>query len=448
MVFVRADGFITQKTTVSSGTPQNPSEAEVRLRRGKTLRGLVTDPDGNPGKDIRVYYNEGEHPWTVGGRVETDTNGEFVIHGLPNKSTLTVYTPRPYAPIRDLPVDIAAMEHITIKMELDSIIKLRAFDEQTGKPIPEFNVKVRNSSDRQDGGPWGSFSTAFSEQGIHVMGRKTEFLMDGLEGDTPLQVTISAKGYKTHVLPRVLAIRRDRAECLEVMLPIDSPEDYETIAGTLTFADGTPVAGAAINLVVGKVNPLSEAARERGASSDNWRFYHWDLIEGGDIAREDPCLQFLQSATDEYGKFRFDKVRRDGVWIELFHQGGDAAPQRFPNLRQQFPDSLLQLGLTAVRPASLTLFVNRKRWPTAESVQLDKPYFTEFPDCIETAFSSVTRTIDPKMNDVKFSDLPAGSFRVTVEGAPTPAGNGGIRTTTLGSYLIEIPEGEAMEGDL
>ena len=448
VVFVRATGYVTQKTTVPKGTAEQPAEAEIRLQKGKTLRGVVVDPEGKPRSKIRVYYNEGEHPWTVGGRVVTDEKGEFVIHGLPDRSTLTVYTPRPYAPIRDLPVDVAEGKPIKINMELDSVVKVRAIDKATGRPIEEFNVKVRNSPDRQDGDPWGSFSTSFSEQGVNVMGDKKSFLMEGLELNTPLQVTVSAKGYKTQVIPRVLAIRRDQAKSLDVQMPAESPDDYETISGTILLKNGTPVAGASVCLVVGSVNPVSDAARERGGTSDNWRFYHWDLVEGGDIARGKPCLQFLTTATDKTGAFRFEKVRRDGSWIELFHQGGNAAPQRFPDLRKRFPDSLIRLGLTASKPSSLVLSVDQKRWSEAKSVRLEKPFYTEYPDCVETPFSSESRTIEAKTQQVKFQNLPAGVYRVTIEGTPVPVGNGGIRTTTLGRYMIEIPEGAPMEGDL
>lgn len=31
---------------------------------------------------------------------------------------------------------------------------------------------------------------------------------------------------------------------------------------------------------------------------------------------------------------------------------------------------------------------------------------------------------------------------MTIEGTPVPVGNGGTGTTTVGSYMIEIPEGD------
>ena len=445
-VFVRAPGFIAQQINVEPGTIENPGTAKVEMVRGKRLRGKLVDPDGKPAPRIRIYYNEGEHPWTLGGRVMTDENGEFEIDGLPEASTLTVYTPREFAPIRDMKVTAGQDEPITITMSLAAVVRVRAMDAKTGKPIPEFNVKVRNSPDRERDEPWGSFSTAYSEQGTNILGDQKVFTMPALVEGTPLEVTVSAKGYLSKRIKRILAVRNDRAKVTDVALEMDSPDNYESIAGTLVDNDGNPVIGASVRLIVGKIAPFSEAAQAAGARPDAWRFYHWDLVKRGDIKRAEQCLQFLESGTDANGRFVFDKVRRDGAWLELFHTGGNVAPARFPDLRKSHDGLLGNLALTAKLPASVTLFVNREKWPGAHSVRLQAPDWIRYPDCIHHPFSYQSVVIEG--DSVTFENLPAGEYQVMVQAKPTPVGNNGFRTNSLGSRAITVPEGEALEGEL
>jgi hypothetical protein len=447
-VFVRAPGFVPQQIDVDPGPADDPSEVSLTLQPGKTLHGQVLTPEGKPAAKVRVYYNEGEHPWTLGGRVDTDAEGKFEIDGLPEQSTLTVYTPSDYAPITDMPVTAGTDEPLTITMRLAAVLRVRAIDDHSGKPIPEFNVRVRNSPDRQQGEPWGSFSTAYSEQGINILGEKKEFTMEHLVEGTPLMMTVSAKGYLPVIQKRVLAVRSDRAKLLDVPLAPDSPDNYEIVAGTLSDAEGKPVRGAIVKLIVGDVNPVSEAARTRGASSDQWRFYHWDTIETGDVARSEHCLQFLSTATDANGRFQFDRVAKRGSWIELIHLRGNVAPARFPDLRGLYGESISDLRLGATRASSVRLTIDRQKWPGAHSVSLELPYYSQYPDCLKQPFSSERQTLDPNVNEVKFSGLPGGHYRVTVMAKPVDVGNGGFRTVPLGSYFVDVPAGENLEGDL
>ena len=447
-VTVRAKGYITQEIEAPPGTAEDPSTVTVTMQPGKVLRGRVLDPEGKPAPRVRVYYNEGEHGWSLGGRVDTDSDGKFQIDGLPEQSTLTVYTPRQFAPINDQPVTAGLGEPLTITMQLAAVVRVRAIDQETGKSIPEFNVRVRNSPDRGNGEPWGSFSTSYSEQGTNILGEQTEFEMGHLNEGTPLQITVSAKDYLPTVLRRVLAVRSDKAELIDVPLKRDSPENYQMIRGTLRDGDGKPVVGAIVKLIVGKVDPVSPQARTRGGSSDNWRFYHWDIIRSGQIATSEHCLQFLSTATDAKGEFEFSRVRKNGPWIELFYVGRDVAPRRYSDLRRTHADSLADLQLTAESPSSLRLFVDRKKWPEAHAIRLDVPFYTQYPDCLERPFSSQTETIDATTNEVKFLGLPPGVYQVTVEGKPVPVGRGGFQTSPLGSYSIQMPAGEEMKGDL
>lgn len=200
-------------------------------------------------------------------------------------------------------------------------------------------------------------------------------------------------------------------------------------------------------MIVGKVNPLSQDARDNGGKPDQWSSYNWEAIRNGSIARHENCLQSLSTATDANGEFRFDRVDRSAVWLELVHEGGGVAPVRLPDLRKLFP-AIENLALVGKLSSSVKLFVDRKKWPKAHSVQLDAPFFMQYPDCVQRPFSKQTLAIDTKEDLVEFKGLAAGFYRVTVHAKPVSLGNGAFKTVALGNYVMEVPEGEELVGDL
>ncbi len=446
-VFARAKGYITQEFTVEAGTKEDPSTFKVVMQKGVTLKGRLVDPEGKPAAKIRVYYNEGEHPWTVGGRVTTDDQGHFDIEGLPEASTLTIYTPKKYAPINDMKVTAGQAERITFEMKLAGVLRIRAIDSETKKPIEEFNVKVANSRQRDANDPWGSFSTAFSRQGVNVMGEQKTFEMTHLMPGTPLLVTVSAKGYESFSQDRMMTESSNKAKVIDIALKRDDPENYESIAGKIETSDGKPVVGAMVRLIVGKESPISEANKLQGGRPDVWRNYNWYLVMSDHIDRSPNCLQVLTTATNTQGNFKFQQVQKKGEWLELIHTGGGMAPARHPDLRNG-DQSLQAVQLTAKKPSSMRLFVDKDKYPDAQSIQLDVPYSSQYPDCLKMAFNSKTINIDEKTREVHFKDLPAGNYRVSIQKKPTPVGNNGFRTETIGSYTVELPVGEDMEGEL
>ena len=144
----------------------------------------------------------------------------------------------------------------------------------------------------------------------------------------------------------------------------------------------------------------------------------------------------------------FEKVLKNGPWIELIHTGGEMAPGRYADLRRTHANSLTDLRLTAIERSSMRLFVDRKKWPEASAINLSALFNSQYPNCLETPFGDVRKTIDPKTDEVKFSDLPPGEYQVTVQGKPERTGGGGFRVDTIGSYTVKIPEGEELEGEL
>lgn len=425
-VVAKAPGFIAERFAVQPEASKGKTGQTLRLRKGKTLQGKLVDPQGNPVKDVRVYFNQGENGDETGGRVDTDEQGRFRIDGLPDPSVLTVYTPSQYAPIEDVPVDILDSGEYTITLRQEGVIMVRAVDAKTRQPLPEYNVKVNFTSDRKQGDPSMSLNTTLIDQGINVLGPDGHYRLGHLLPGLPLQVMVSAEGYDPVVLRQVEAIPADEAKPLVVAMAKIDPSSLLTVAGTLLNSAGQPVAGANVRLIVGKHKPDQE----------NWPFYHWQSLSSGDVKRHEHCLQFLTTATDRDGRFSFKEVKAT-PWLELFHTGGGVAPSRYPDLRSTTKD-LSRLSLQAPNPAMLTFEVDRKKSPDVGGIQLEAIDWLEG----RTAFASDFRKLERDQTTISFSDLPPGQYRVSLMDKPEFLDNGGFRLKPLQSETLDVEPGQ------
>ena len=142
-------------------------------------------------------------------RLRTDANGEFEFNELEDDTRLTVYTPQQFAPIEDLEVELDGQEtEVTIKMQAAAELRVRAVDEETGEPIPAFNVKLGRckgpnvlAGDVESGG----IEVSLSNPGTNVHGSTKEFVLAGQEPGIVYSLTVSAEGYETVEVPRIRA---------------------------------------------------------------------------------------------------------------------------------------------------------------------------------------------------------------------------------------------------
>ncbi len=149
---IRARTFITQQVDLVPGPPEQPGEVTVKMIQGKQIHGRLIKPNGDPATGVPVYYNtaninnRGRARFNLGGRVDTDGEGRFFAEGLPSPSTFTFSTAAPFAPIYKRSLPVSGDDEVEVQMEMEGVIRVRAIDSVTKKPIPEFNVRLGHTS--------------------------------------------------------------------------------------------------------------------------------------------------------------------------------------------------------------------------------------------------------------------------------------------------------------
>ena len=132
---------------------------------------------------------------------------------------MTVYTPRQYEPIEDLEFDVVEGKEVEIKMTPGAVLRVRAVDESTGDPIPEFNVRLGHCRARLDGDRKnrGIISTYVSP-GVNVHGTLKEFRFDHQFAGSVYKVIVSAKGYQTKTIERMQTVVESDSKLIDVEL--------------------------------------------------------------------------------------------------------------------------------------------------------------------------------------------------------------------------------------
>ncbi len=418
---VDAKGFIKQRVELIPGPIEQPGEITVALVPGETIHGRLLKPDGQPASGVRVYYNHGERAFELGGRVDTDQEGCFFAEGLPNPCTFTFYTPAPYAPIRDRNLPVGTDEEVVVQMEMEGVIRVRAIDAATKKPIAAFNVKVGFPSNRNRGA--GSLSSSLMNPGTDVLGAKKEFRLGQLTLASCLNCTVSAKGYVRSIVENVEAVLEEGSVPLDVELTPEDNAMFLTVAGKLQDAAAKPVHAALVRLMV--LDPKFPQD-----ISQNWR-----LIETERIATESCCLQFLKTATAADGSFRFDRVQADGL-IVLTVSGRGIANKFYPLLVNDQTSDLANLKLQTTSCGKLQVNVDLDAYPEAHTIQVQ-------PKTADILLRHVSRQIPAKQEPAKhaemtFEDLPPGSYDILLQSKPEEIGRGGFTQKVIATMTADI----------
>lgn len=445
-ITVKAKGFIPQRLPIVPGTAENPAELKVQLQLGRTVKGVVVNPDGTPAAKLRVYYNGGERIDPLGGRVTTDFQGRFELNGLPDDSTVTVYTPREFAPIKRLAVPMDEVNEFRIQLSIGGLIRARAVDSQTKAPISEFNVKLGFCENRHPNDPpTGSISSSMLNPGVNIQGSQKEYRLEGRFVGAMYKLTVSAEGYETKTIDRVEAHAGNLAKLVDVALDPVRSEDYQTVAGLLVDADGKWIAGAQFRLLLGSEEPFRLDPFTMKPREDGWRVYNWSSLVRGSIERRTKCVQLLKSVSDANGRFEFSNVKKGPPWMELFYFREGLMSQRHSNLRTQTPEKLKQLRFKAERPSSLRVIVDYSKYPSAHEVTLEAENSYQRPNAVKLAFGRETKTLTADQTEVKFSNLPSGTYVVQFGEKPVSVGGGGFSVQGIASKPVVIAEGDQVQ---
>lgn len=441
-IVVKASGYVAQQKSAEPGPKDQPSELAFELIKGNTLHGRILTPEGKPLPKLRVYWDRGENGDLLGGRVLTDADGRFTLMGLKETVLFTVYTPKEYAPISQIEVRTDLDELMELTLVPAGILYLRAIDSKTGEPIDAYNVRLGFCEQSQAGDlhPAG-LSSSLIQPGTNLQGDSNEFRLDNQVIGTAFKVIVSAVGYESTTIDRMVTQSIGDAKVVDVGLSRFNPDDYQTVAGRLVDANGAPVVGAAVRLLVGRDRPW--VSREGfGKSMGGWNFYHWGLLSRDDIEGRDQCEQLLKTVSDANGRFRITGVKRDAPWLELFYFGDGIFAQRYSNLRDRDDRELERLELIAALPAQLTVRIDRERHAGAERLSLQAEGHINGQNAIELPFASEEQKVEA-VN--VFERLPAGSYKLLLQAKPEPTGDGGFLVKALAEKAVVIEAGRTQE---
>src|SRR5262249_37297173 len=136
------------------------------------------------------------------------------------------------------------------------------------------------------------------------------FLLKDLLAGLPLQITVSAEGYRRHSVRRLVAQPASEEEPVDVWLTAEDPAKLVTVRGKLLNQRGEAVRGAELRLIVANERPLPREAYP----------FNWQMLESGQTEQVANVLQFRRTTTADDGGFAFERVPGDAE-IELVYWG-------------------------------------------------------------------------------------------------------------------------------
>ncbi len=388
----RAEGLAPQAVTFKPGTAAAPSVADVKLAAGHRVRGRVVDPSGKPLANALVDHSGGRSPMGgVGEYVKTDQEGRFRFTSLPATAPFGFSKDR-FTAIdrRTLPLDGA--NEVVVTMQPSGVVVGTALDAATGKPIPRFTVSLTFSPDPKEGDPSGSLLATYSGPGQAFSSARGDFRLGDFAAGMPLQVTVTAEGYRKRVVRRYLATPAADAKPTEFRLTPENPATLLTYAGKVVSSKGVGVGGVELRLV---------ATGPRGADRAAFPF-NWTMVaETGQVAEADGVLRYLSGVTAADGGFEFRGVPPDAE-VELVYWGKGVPGGRADRLDRRPAAGRAALVVKALAPASVAGTIDRKAFP-------------EIGDVLVSGGSRYHHaTLSPDGSTFTAEDLAAGNWEVLV----------------------------------
>ena len=422
-VVVRAANSAPGRVKVQTGPRDRPTEVTIRLDAGHRIRGRVVDRQGRPIEGVRVYFANGNHGVTEGGRATTDRDGNFAFDALPPDCPFAFAKPG-FSEIanRKLPLDTDDL--IAVTMDPAGVIVGKVVDAGTGKPIRVSNVRITFSPIRNPGDPTNGLRSSMINPGQNFQSDEGLFRLNELVVGMPLQVTVSAVGYEPTIAERVVVAAPADAPTDEYRLvPLDR-SGLRTYRGRLLDKRGKAVAGANLRLI---------AATDRTPENAIGFPFNWSMIESGQVAQQAKVTRFLEAVTDAEGGFAFPDVPRADL-VEIVWWGKGVAPGRREELERTGIDEAI--ALTVPDPARLIGTVDREAFGDDLSVRISPPAMG-LPD--------VTVQLKPGQATFEVNDLAPADYQVTLQGPPVRTGDpsGSFTYPALDTQRVLINPGEA-----
>lgn len=361
LLFVRADGMAPQELQVTPGTLEKPAQAPIRMSPGRTISGTVVDPQGSPISGVTVDYRgpTGHDDLEYSRRTTTDAEGRFTLDSLTATAPLT-FQKAGRSTISDREFPQEDEQPIVVTLLAEGVIRGRAVDDKTGKPVSPILLKVTFSPERTADDPSGSLRSMSVVEGEKFAKPDGTFEQRGHVQGMPLQVTIEAPGYRKEVKTRVVAAAADQAQQQEFRLKRIDDAQLRTYAGIVVDKDGVGLPGVELRLIASK----------------QWRFpprddfpFNWTMVRRGQLDNNAKVSQFLTATTDQEGAFKFTGVL-PGPDIELAYWGGGASQGRVENWERLTEEERGNIVVKTIAVGSLQGKINRKRFADFDRLML------------------------------------------------------------------------------
>lgn len=419
---VRGKGLAPQRVEFRPGPAAQPSEVNVRLEPGHTIKGRVVNEAGKPVVGVWVYFGHGDSPQGMfaGGRTATDAQGRFQFDSLPADTPFT-FRAEGYTQRSDEKLPLDGDQEIVVKLKAQGVIQGRIVDAATGKPLPRFNVSITFSWDRQPGEPAGGLISSRTSPGEEFASAEGRFLLKDLMAGMPIQVSITAPGYRRQILRRVVAQAAGEAAPVEIRISPEDPAKLITLRGKLVNHKGVPVGGADLRLI---------AATDRPMQRDEFPF-NWSMIESGQIEQAPNVVQVRRLTTGTDGSFLFQNVPGD-VELELAYWGKGVPAARMDQLEILSAKERANLEIKAQAPARLAGKIDRKVFPEFSSIQLSG----------NSRFYQAKVAADGKSFTI--DDLPPGAYEIQIyrPAVRQPNNPGAFETPVIGRRAVTLDEGQ------
>jgi len=422
LLVVKAKGFTPRMIDVTPGPANEPAEMTIVMEPGHRIKGRAVNEAGKPLKGIRVYFAEGNRGSGMyfGDSTITDAQGRFEFDSLPPDTPFT-FVDENYAQLHHSKLPLDGDKEIAVTLKSPGMIKGRVIDKVTGKPVPRVNVSITFTPDRQPGDPdGGSILTHRTNPGEVFNSPQGQFLLKELMPGMPVQVSVTAPGYRRTVLRRVLAQPASEALPVDIQLTPEDPAKLLAIKGKIVNHQGQPVAGADLRLI---------AATERPANREDFPF-NWQMIETNQVEQMANVLQVSRQTSKQDGSFLFENVPGDAD-IQLVYWAKGIPQGRMYGFEKMTAKERAEIQVKAIAPARIKGTIDRKVFAEFSSIRITAP----------NRYWTAKMGADGKSFVIE--DLPPGQYDVQVDGPAmrSPANANMIQTRLIGRRQVTVGEG-------
>jgi hypothetical protein len=266
-LIVRAEGYAPQQVTVTDEQRRGAAPLSVTLRPGARIRGRVVNQHGQPIPRCRVFFADGNRGFGhIGGHIDADDQGRFSSNSLPPGCDFT-FVARGYSELTNHKLPLDQQGEVTVTLEPIGMLRGRVLNAATGRPVGEFNVRLRFPSDDAlqagDKRPSGGISSTRIDPGADFLDREGRFQLDDLGSGVAWELLIQARGYQPLRLPRVIAAPADEAEEFTARLVPVQPDELVPLRGRVVDPKGTPSEVSPIEAFLARVETPPSPRRVR-----------------------------------------------------------------------------------------------------------------------------------------------------------------------------------------